>query len=212
MGMESDTLKTIGLVGGLGAQVVGTVAQAGAAKKKAEYAIDTRDFEIASKTVAAESRSDTYEYQAAVAANNELLAKWNEAQARERGQIGVARIGLSVRQLEGKQRAEFAARGIDVNEGSALAILDDTRYMGAVDVATAEHNTELEAYGFKVAALNAENDAALLKMGAANARKEAAAMAGAPRSPLSPNAEMFGTLLTGAGTVAKNWYDASTRK
>ena len=195
----------------IGAQVAGTVLQAGAAKDAAEAQRQRRQFEIAQNMESGRAQAQTYDYQAAVAANNELIAKWQEADARERGQVTASRIGLSVRQLEGKQKADFAARGVDFTDGSALHILEDTRYMGAVDIQTAEHNTEVESYAFKVAAQNAAGDSALLKRAAENARRGVAAWAGAPQSNANGNRAALGTLLGGAGSVASTWYNLNSK-
>ena len=195
----------------IGAQVAGTVLQAGANKASANAAQEQRRFEIESHVNDATARAQTYDYQAAVAENNALIAQWQEQDARTRGQITDSRIGLNVRQMVGKQKASFAARGIDATEGSALRILDDTAYMGAVDIQTANHNTEVEAYSYKVAAQNAAGDAAMLKYGSSNARNEALRWAGAPASGASPNASMLSTLLTGAGSVANTWYTLNSK-
>lgn len=223
MGMESSTLGALAL----GTQAVGTVVGATAATKNAKRAAvdkanaatfqqETRDFTIATGVQNAEGRAQVYEYQAAVARNNEQLELWRAQDATTRGQVDAARVGLSVRQLEGRQRASAAARGLDLNEGSPLLMLADTHYMGDVDMATVASNTEKEAFGYRIAAQNAANDAGLLKLGASNARAEAERLSGAPRvigggGSENPALVGLGTLLTGAGTVAKNWYDISRR-
>ena len=59
-------------------------------------------------------------YNAAVARNNQIIADRKAADAKERGEIEAQRNELRTRQLIGQQRASAAARGVVVDEGSAL--------------------------------------------------------------------------------------------
>jgi hypothetical protein len=132
-----------------------------------------------------------YEYQADVSKNNATLARWQAQDALQRGATSVQQQQLKTAQLRGSQRAAFAARGVALDEGSALHILDDTEYMGGMDARTIQNNANREAWGHRVNAGNYESDSSMLR-----------ARAGAE----SPMGEAFSTLLTGGGAVAESWY------
>jgi len=132
------------------------------------------------------------DYSAKVAENNARLAEQQAHDAVLRGQTEAARLQLKSRQLKGTQKAELAARGIDLGEGSALNILTDTDFMGKIDSNTAIDNAAKEAWGY-------ENQAGDYRANAEAYRTRAKAE--------SPGMVGFSTLLTGAGGVAKSWYD-----
>lgn len=141
------------------------------------------------------AQQNALNYQAQVSANNAKIAQWQAQDALQRGARTEQTQRLKTAQLKGAQRASLAARGISLDEGSALNLLQDTDFMGDLDVATIQDNTTKEAWGFENQANNALNDAALM-----TGRAQAT----------SPNAAMFGTLLTGAGSVADSWYRRSS--
>lgn len=136
-----------------------------------------------------------YEHQAAVARNNEQYAEMQARDAIARGQSAEAAHRLKVAQLKGSQRASLAARGVALDEGSPLAILQDTDYFGDLDALTIRDNANKEAWGARVQGTNYRDNAAML-----TARADAE----------SPFGSAFGTLLTGAGTVSDSWYRRKT--
>lgn len=69
--------------------------------------------------------------------------------ALQRGDKEAANYKKKVKGMVGSQRAEMAAQGIDINDGSALAIQEDTRSIGAMDALTIKNNAFREAMGFK---------------------------------------------------------------
>ena len=137
-------------------------------------------------------QQQAYEYQSAVSRNNALLSEWQARDALSRGQQDSFRHGLKVGQLRGTQRAALAARGVALDEGSPLAILDATDYMGALDADTIAKNTNREAWALRQQARNAVGNADVLDW---RADQE------------SPLVSAGATLLTGAGTVARDWYN-----
>lgn len=139
-----------------------------------------------------QATKNAYEYQAAVNRNNAQLAEWQASDAHERGVRAEQAQRLKVAKLKSSQRAGFAARGVSLEEGSALAILQDTDYMGELDALTLRDNAAKETWGHRFTAGNYRNEAALF-----SSRAEA-------ESPLSAG---FSTLLTGAGKVASSWYN-----
>lgn len=160
----------------LGLQVAGTVGSALSAysKAKAENAFTS--------------------YQAAVQRNNAELAERQARSALVAGARDEVNSRLRQAALTGKQRASYAARGIDLTEGSALNALTDTELMGTSDALTIRDNTNRTAWGYRANAAMSEADADILE---ARSRRT---------SPLS---SAFSTLLTGATGVAGNWYQLS---
>lgn len=102
----------------------------------------------------AHNEREAYRHQAKVADNNVQYAEWQAEDAVARGQSQEASHRLKVAQLRGTQRASLAARGVDIEEGSALNILEDTDFMGELDARTIKDNAAREAWGYKVAAQN----------------------------------------------------------
>lgn len=135
-----------------------------------------------------------YEYQAAVSENNATMARWQAQDALQRGARTEQTQRLKTAQVRGSQRAALAARGVALDEGSALNLLDDTDYMGEMDVNTIRGNANKEAWGARVQAGNYAGDAGML-----SARADAE----------SPGFAAATSLLTGAGSVADSWYRRS---
>lgn len=138
-----------------------------------------------------------YEYQSAVNRNNAIIAEWQAQDALQRGQTAEQRQRLKAAQLKGSQRAALAARGVALDEGSPLAILQDTEFMAEQDALTIRDNAAREAWGYRTQSRNYTNDASML-----NARADAESPFGAAAT----------TLLTGAGTVASHWYNRGAKR
>lgn len=145
------------------------------------------------------SKAEKYalDYQAKVAANNAQLAQWRASDAITRGQTDTARQQLKTRQLKGSQRASAAARGVDLGEGSALNILSDTDYLGAIDANQITQNAEMEAWAYQQEASDYTSNSEVLR----NRAKS-----------VSPGSAAFSTLLTGASAVSKSWYSMKEKK
>lgn len=163
---------------GLGAQAAGGVAAAYGAYSKSK----------AEKTA--------YTMQAQVADNNKKYAGWQAEDALRRGQKATVAQQLKTRQLKGAQIARMAENGIDLGEGSALNILTDTDYMGAIDANTITDNAAKEAWFYRAQSQNYGSNADLLRY-RANSENSTGAAAG--------------TLLTSAGSVASRWYDLNSK-
>lgn len=132
-----------------------------------------------------------YNYQAQVAQNNRQYGEWQAQDAIRRGQIAENVSRSRTAQLRGTQRASLAARGIALDEGSALNILSDTDFMGDLDALMIRDNAAREAWGLREQGKSQGADAILMR-GRANAE-----------SPLFSGAS---SLLAGAGQVASQWY------
>lgn len=126
--------------------------------------------------------------QASVDDANAQIGEWQAADALQRGQRAEQTVRQRTAGLKGTQRAGFAANGVTLDSGSVLDVLTATDYMGERDAQTARINAEKEAWAYRVGATNNRNEARLLgsvKPGSGSA---------------------IGSLLTGAGQVAKSWY------
>ncbi len=107
----------------------------------------------------AQGQKQQAQYQAKVAENNAKVAEWQAADAKERGDVAAAAVRRKYAALQGTQAASLAARGLDIGEGSANAILSDTDFFGDYDQRTTRSNAQREAWGFKVRAGNFRGDA-----------------------------------------------------
>lgn len=108
-------------------------------------------------------------------AQQQILAR-NEETDRQRAQLA-NRIGsvqedrhrAKVRHMLGAQRANLAARGIDPDSGTALALQDETVSFGETDAMTIRYNAAREAWGFGVSADNAATERAVVGASTRNA-------------------------------------------
>lgn len=133
------------------------------------------------------------DYQAAVLRNNKILADRAAEDAVKRGDIAEGNQAYETKALIGRQRAQFAANGVDVNVGSAVDIQSDTAAIGQQAQLTIRSNAAREALGYRTQGMNFAADAGL-----AEARGKSAQTAGYMSA--------FGTVLDTAGSVASKWY------
>ena len=139
------------------------------------------------------------EYQAAVSRNNAVIAEHNARIAEERGKVAETQKQRQIQQLIGKQRAGAAASGVEIDTGSALSARQDIAEQGAFDIENIKFDTAMESYNYRVAGSQAQSQASLYQ--AQGSQAATAGMIGAG-----------GTLLTGAGQFASNWYDYKRKK
>jgi hypothetical protein len=129
--------------------------------------------------------------QAKMASNNAKSAEAAAQDALDRGAEEELQNRRKYSQLAGTQRADFASRGIDMGEGSALAQLDDTYMFENVDSNIIKQNSQRDAFAFRNQASGYAGSAAMYRSAA---------------SGFSPLMAGAGTLLTTAGAVADKWY------
>lgn len=135
-------------------------------------------------------------YNAQVADGNAKMAEHSAQDAIRRGDEEAAAIRRNADMLKGSQRASMAARGLDLTQGTAQELQDQTDFFSQTDQATARNNAQREAWATRVHGANYRNEAAMQR---ATARSISPGMA-------------FGTsLLGGAGQVASRWYDNKAR-
>lgn len=138
-------------------------------------------------------------YQAAVARNNQIMAKRAADEARERGRVDELNQRIKTRQLVGRQRASLAANGIDVGSGSAIDLIEDTFKIGETDALTIRANAEKDARAYLQQGENFRGEARLYDRAGSNIRG-------------SLPFELAGTALSTGGTVASQWYNFNALK
>lgn len=120
----------------------------------------------------------------------EYNAKMNEFAAQDALKQGDKQADEAHRQallLAGTQRSRMAAAGLDLSEGTAADIQDQTDFFGSKDVATIRDNAQKNAFMSRQAGKTA------IWQGNTQAQQ----------SQLSS----YGTLLGGAAQVSGRWYD-----
>jgi hypothetical protein len=137
------------------------------------------------------AQQEQAEFQSKVATNNRILAERDAAAIEKRGEDAASLHKLQAEQLASRQLVSLAGQGVDVSEGSSVDLLADTAELAEFDAAVIRGNAAREAYNMRVRAANFGSQANLFSATAAN------------ESPLFAGTS---TLLSGAGTVAENWY------
>src|SRR3569832_892881 len=137
------------------------------------------------------AQQSALQYQATVAETNARLAERIVFLLLLQGQQQANQVQLKGAQVESAQRTSLAANGIDLGEGSAARVLSDTETLSQLDAQTTYANAVRAAWGYRTQATNQQNSA-LYSRSAADS--------------MSPVASRAGSLLAGAGSVARNWY------
>lgn len=106
------------------------------------------------------------DYEQAMGEINARRAEFQAEDSIKRGERDAAKVKKEGKRLRGAQRAAMAAQGIEVNDGSALAIQEDTAALAAEDATTVKNNAWREAWGFKVQASDYRAAGRMAKMAA----------------------------------------------
>lgn len=114
---------------------------------------------------AADTQKKAGEYQAKVAEQNAELDEHRASQAATIGAIEEEKHRANVRRMAGTQRANLAAQGIDLQSGTAEALVDETYTMGETDALTVRFNAMQEAWGYQTSATNERNSGRFAKWG-----------------------------------------------
>ena len=134
-------------------------------------------------------------YAAKVAKKNEARALLAAKDAERRGERDAARARKASERLKGRQRAVLAANGVDVGQGSAVDILEDTTRIGKADALAIRENARREADDYRAQG-ESFNDEYKIN------RKRA-------RQGIDPF-EVGATALTAGTQVAAKWYQFSS--
>lgn len=101
----------------------------------------------------------------------DINARFSDAQAKDainRGEKDVVKLRTQAKKLIGSQRAALAAQGIDIEDGSALDVQEDTADQAEGDVITLRNNAWKEAWGYRVQAFDYRNRGEFAKLSASN--------------------------------------------
>lgn len=129
-------------------------------------------------------------YKSKVAENNAIIAQDQATVAENRGQQQVMSAQLQHEALFGSERANLAASGVDLGQGSANDLLTSTKLISKIDENTIQDNALREAWGFKVQGSNFKDDATKL---AENA------------NAISPYSSAFTSILGSASQANSSW-------
>jgi len=157
-----------------------------------------------------EARKEQGEYNAVIARNNAKMAEYQAEDAVQRGEVDAINARRKAAAIKSDQRATMAARGLDLGEGTALSLLDQTDYFSKVDQGTIRGNAGKEAYAKKAQAANfltestmyqnaADSESPLLSAAAAGASTYASAslMGKTGTTGVSDKWSVFGSGSTG---------------
>ena len=135
-------------------------------------------------------------YQAELNRRNARIAQQNADDKRQEGIEETRMQRLKTLQKVGAQQAALAANGVDVSEGTALDLIEDTAAMGELDALTTQYNYEKQALAFESQADNFNNQANLDVIAGQNAYR--AGVTNAWASGISG--------LGDTAAVASKWY------
>lgn len=138
----------------------------------------------------AKAQKATATAEAKIAANNQKMAEWQAQDALKRGGEQDVENRRRYKQLGGSQRAALASNGVDIGEGTALDMLEDTSILESVDSQRIRDNAQRDAYGFRFQGQNYSAQSSIYSSTASG------------YNPLTAGGM---TLLTGATDVADRW-------
>lgn len=139
------------------------------------------------------AQADAARYQAAVDRNNAIMANRASKDALQRAQSEEQAQRRKTADAMGRARAAYASRGVEGDFGSPLATLGDIAQFGELDAQTIRGNAQREALGYEAQAGNFASSASFKEKSAASYQTAGFLNAGS-------------TALSGASSVAKNWY------
>lgn len=110
-------------------------------------------------------------YQAQVATNNAAIATQKANWAAEEGEQNTSKSQMDTAAKVGAIKANQAASGVTVGEGSSADVVQSARTAGMLDAMTIRSNAAREAYGFQVDSSNQTAQAGLDRAAGKNAVK-----------------------------------------
>lgn len=135
-----------------------------------------------------QAQNKAAEYNARLSERQADISRMKAADARKRGERNEQEHRMQVSQLEGAQRAGFAASGVSVGSGSVIDTLADTNYFGEMDALDIRHAAQMEAWEY-------ENQASAYTADAANQRTTKG----------SPGLAATTSILSSAGPLVKSY-------
>ncbi len=150
----------------------------------------------ASTTAAA--NADAYNYKAAVANNNAIIAKRNADQATAAGGIAGQNNDLKSKNLAGQQLVAQASNGLDVGSGTNVNVRDSAANLGHLDTLTILANAAKNSAGFKAQGANFTAEGVLDTKAAENAKT-------------AGEFDVAKSLLGGASSFSDKWVGYSNK-
>jgi hypothetical protein len=138
------------------------------------------------------ARAQAMQYNAAVAQNNQKVAKSYADMEIQRGQQLEEEKRRETAQRQGMIRVAGGASGIDVNTGSPVRLAEDTAKLGELDAQTIRSNSARAAYGYQVKGMDYAAQANLDMMAANDASK-------------AGELGEWSSLIGGAASVSDKW-------
>ena len=176
LGMSAANAATAASV----ATTVGTIASVGGTVLSAVGAYNQ-----------SQATKDQAAYQAAVADNNAIIAERNARGIEKRGKRAAAQQRLKTRQLQSRQAVGLAGQGGDITDEGEVNLLAESGALGELDAQMIRTNAERDAYNARVQGQGFTNQS-IMHTATADAQ--------------NPLLEAGGTVLTGFGQVASQWY------
>lgn len=97
----------------------------------------------------AEGQKNQANYASLVGANNAKIAEWQAQSVEEKGVREGETVGRNQAKVRAAQKANLAANGLDLSQGSAAATLAQTDYFGLEDQRTVAQNASDQAWGVR---------------------------------------------------------------
>lgn len=168
--MGIETLAATSLIAGAGSGIMGAFG--------------------ASQT--ADATASSYNYKAAVASNNAIIAKRNADAATAAGGVAAQQNDLKTKNLVGTQLVAQASNGLDVGSGTNVNVRQSAEELGHLDTLTILNNAAKNSAGFKAQGMNFEAEAGLDTASAKNAKT-------------AGDINVATSLLGGASSVSSKW-------
>lgn len=93
------------------------------------------------------------QYESSIADTNAAIAKIQQRQALQTGDVEASRQDLKTQETVGAERAAEGASGVDVASGSSALVRAGTAGVGAVDELTIRNNAARQAWGYQTESL-----------------------------------------------------------
>ena len=137
------------------------------------------------------------EYNAGIARNNAIMAERQAQDAEARGKTEEQRQRQKNSLILGGLKAQQAASGTELDSESNVGLMEDFAASGEHDALTIRSNAAREAWGARVQASNYQSEAAMQQASGAAAYQSGIMGVGT-------------NLLTGAGSLSREWYKTTT--
>jgi hypothetical protein len=138
-----------------------------------------------------QAKASALQHQAEMAEINARISERSAQSAMLAGQKQIGQLGLKAGKLKSAQKVSLAANGVVVGSGSAAEILASTDLLKEIDANQIWQNTVQKAWSIRTQGTNQYVSSLTAKAAA---------------DSLSPFGAAGGTLLSGVGDVATNWY------